>query len=217
MKTDAILKSDVVAELAWDPAVNAAHIGVSVVDGVVTLSGSLDSLAEKYAAEKAVRRIPGVRGLAIDLEVKLAPQHQRADAGIADAAVRALDWASDVPSDRIQAQVEDGWVTLTGKVDWRYQRTAAERAVRSLVGVRGITNKVEVESRAETDAIREQISGALARHAAREASHIAIDVDGGVVTLTGEVGSLPEHDAAVGAAFSTRGVSRVVDRLHVAR
>jgi osmotically-inducible protein OsmY len=215
MKTDAQLKSDVVAELAWDPAVNAAHVGVSVADGVVTLSGSLDSLAEKHAAEKAARRFAGVRGVAVDLSVKLAAQHQRDDTGIAEAVVRALDWNSDVPASRIKAQVEDGWVTLTGEVDWRYQMLAAERAVRTITGVRGITNKVTMAHVAHTGDIRAQIAGALARHAQREAARIAIDVDGGVVTLTGEVDSLGEHDAVVGTAFAAKGVSRVVDRLQV--
>ena len=215
MKTDMQLKADVTSELAWDPAINAAGIGVIVKDGVVTLTGHLDTFAEKHAAEKAVRRVAGVRGIAVELDVKLAADHKRTDSEIAQAAISALRLHSWVPDDRIKVQVEDGWVTLTGEVDWRYQLTSAEQSIRTLMGVRGLTNKITIKSHARQNDISAEISAALIRHARREANHIQVGVDGGVVTLAGNVHSLAEHDAALGAAWSTRGVGRVVDKLVV--
>lgn len=215
MKTDMQLKADVASELAWDPAINAAGVGVTAKDGVVTLTGHLDSFAEKHAAERAVRRVAGVRGIAIELDVKLGSEQKRSDSEVAQAAIAALRWHSWVPSERIKVEVEDGWVTLMGEVDWRYQLTSAEQSVRTLVGVRGLTNKIVIKPQANEKDICAEISAALTRHAQREASHIAVAVDGGVVTLTGDVDSLAEHEAAIGAAWSTRGVGRVVDRLEV--
>jgi osmotically-inducible protein OsmY len=215
MKTDTQLKADVTDELAWDPAINATGIGVMVKDGVVTLSGHLDTFAEKHAAERAVRRVSGVRGMAIELDVKLSAAHKRSDSEIAQAAISALSWNSLVPKDRIQVEVEDGWVTLNGELDWGYQFASAEQCVRPLVGVRGLYNRIVIKPRAKAENIGAQITAALTRQATREAKHINVDVDGGVVTLRGKVHSLAEHDAAVGAAFSASGVSRVVDKLEV--
>jgi len=216
MKTDLQLKSDVSEELAWDPAVNAAHIGVAVNEGVVTLTGHLESYAEKHAAERAVRRVAGVRGIALELDVKLAPEHQRSDSEIAQAAAAALRLNSLVPAGAVKVEVENGWVTLTGEVDWGYQFASAEQCVQPLAGVRGLFNEIAIRPRVkETDIVR-QISAALKRHATREARHIGIEVEGGVVTLSGKVDSLAEHDAAMGVAFSAHGVSRVVDHLQVA-
>jgi len=215
MKTDAELKADVVAELAWDPAINANAIGVIVKDGLVTLTGHLETFAQKHAAERAVRRIAGVRGIAVELDVKLAPEHRRSDSELAQAAVSALRWNSLVPDDRVKVEVEDAWVTLTGEVDWPYQFSSAEQCVRPLTGVRGVTNLVKIKPRVRGNDIGQQITAALSRHAEREARHIEVDVDGGTVTLSGRVDSLAEHDAAIGAAFGTRGVSSVIDKLEV--
>lgn len=215
MKTDTQLKADVMAELAWDAAINATGIGVMVKNGVVTLSGHLDTFAEKYAAERAVRRVAGVRGIALELDVKLAAEHRRSDSEIAQAATSALRWSSLVPDERVKVEVEDGWVTLTGEVDWGYQFTNAEQCIRPLVGVRGLTNRITIKPRASSKDIGTEITAALTRQAAREAEHINIEVEGGVVTLRGKVHSLPERDAAMGAAFSARGVSRVVDKLDI--
>ena len=215
MKSDAQLKADVTAELAWDPAVHATAVAVTVKDGLVTLTGQLDSLAEKHAVERAARRVAGVRGIAVELEVKPAGEHKRGDSEIAKAALAALRWHSWVPEERIKVEVEDGWVTLNGEVDWRYQATSAEQCIRPLTGVRGVTNNIGVKPRVSEKDISEEITAALMRHAQREASHIGIEVDGGVVTLRGDVHSLPEHEAALGAAWATRGVSRVVDKLRI--
>jgi osmotically-inducible protein OsmY len=215
MKTDLQLKSDVTAELMWDPAVNPANVGVAVKDGIVTLSGTVDTYLQKHAVERAARRVSGVRGLAIDLEVRLAPGHRRTDAEIVQAALHALRWHSVVPDDRVKVEVEDGWVTLRGHLDFGYQSASAEQAVRPLIGVRGVTNEIRLVQHASAQQMRADIAAALTRHAQREASHIAIDVDGGVVTLRGKVGSLPEHDAVIGTAHSAKGVTGVIDRIEV--
>lgn len=215
MKTDLELRRDVEAELAWDPAVTAEGVGVAVTDGVVTLSGQLATFAEKDAVEHAVRRVAGVRGLALDLQVTLGQNHQRTDSEIALAASHALRWNSLVPDERIQLRVENGWVTLSGEVDWAHQVANAEQSVRSLVGVRGLYNRIVVRPRADSHDIAGQIGAALTRHAQREAQRIGIAVDGATVTLTGRVGSLREREAAVGAAVATRGVARVIDHLVV--
>jgi osmotically-inducible protein OsmY len=215
MKTDFELKADVTAELAWDPALNATAIGVIVKDGLVTLAGHLDTYAQKHAAERAVRRVAGVRGIALELDVKLAPEHQRSDSEIAQAAIAALRWNSLVPDDHVKVEVEDAWVTLPGAVDWPYQLSSAEQCIRPLTGVRGVTNSVAIKPRVSGKDIAGQITAALTRHAQREASQIAVEVSGGIVTLSGRVDSLAEHDAAVGAAFGTRGVTSVVDKLEV--
>lgn len=215
MKTDAHLKADVIEELAWDPAVNATGIGVAVTDGVVTLTGHLASFAEKHAAERAVKRVAGVRGIALELDVKLGKDHQRSDSEIAQAAATALELNSLVPNGKVQVQVENGHVTLTGEVDWRYQLASAEQCVRPLAGVRGLSNRITIKSHASSKDVGAQITAALTRQAAREAKHLTVEVEGSLVTLRGKVHSLAEREAAVGAAFSARGVSRVVDKLEV--
>jgi osmotically-inducible protein OsmY len=215
MKTDAHIKADVIDELAWDPAVNATGIGVAVREGVVTLTGHLDSYAEKHAVERAVHRVAGVRGIAVELDVRLAAEHKRSDSDIAQAAATALQLNSLVPDEKIQVLVENGRVTLTGEVDWSYQLASAEQCVRPLAGVRGLSNRITIKSRASSKDVGAQITAALTRQAAREAKHITVEVEGSVVTLWGKVHSLAEREAAVGAAFSARGVSRVVDKLEV--
>lgn len=215
MKTDSQLKTDVIDELAWDPAVNAAGIGVMVADGVVTLTGHLDSYAEKHAVERAVHRVAGVRGIALELDVKLSATHKRSDSEIAQAAATAIRLNSLLPDGKVQVEVEDGWVTLTGEVDWSYQVARAEQCIRPLAGVRGLSNRITIRPRASGKDIGSEITAALTRQAMREARHITVEVEGGVVTLRGKVHSLAEREAAVGAAFSAQGVSRVVDKLQI--
>jgi osmotically-inducible protein OsmY len=215
MKTDLQLKADVAAEMAWDPAVEAPDVTVTVKNGVVTLTGPVDSLVQKHAVERAVRRVAGVRGVVVDIEVRLAPSGTRSDAELAQAALNALRWHSLVPDERLQVEVEDGWVTVRGEVDWAYQKASAEQAIHPLTGVRGVTNEITVKARADASDIQAQIEAAFSRHAQREAHHITVEVEGGVVTLTGRVDSLREHDAAVGTAYAAKGVSRVIDHLEV--
>lgn len=216
MKTDQLLKADVTAELAWDTAIDhQAIIGVAVKDGVVTLSGEVETFAQKHAIERAVHRVSGVRGIAMDLQVRLSGDAKTSDADIAHAALNALRWHSLVPDNRVQVEVEDGHVTLEGELDWAYQVASSEQCVRPLLGVKGVTNHIRIRPQPSSTDIESGILSALTRHAQREARNIAIQVEGGVVTLRGKVGSLLERDAAIGTAQSTKGVTRVIDHLQV--
>ena len=214
MKTDLELKNDVLAELAWDPVLGAAAVEVTVKDGVVALTGHVETNAHKRALEKAVGRVAGVRGVVLNVDVRLAPEQVRSDSDIAKSALEALRWHSWVPEQRVRVEVEGGWVTLSGEVDRRYEAASAERAVRDLTGVRGVTNKITVKPVSSKN-VAAEITDALIRHARLEANHITVAVDGAAVTLSGQVDSLPEHDAAIGAAWRARGVAQVVDRLVV--
>lgn len=216
MKSDAQLKKDVEAELDWDASVDATHVGVAVKDGVVTLSGHLDTYAEKIAAERAAQRVEGVKALAVELDVKLAPGHRRSDAEIAAAAESALKWSTLVPEDRITVRVERGWVTLSGEVDWDYQRNHAAKAVRPLTGVVGVTNQIALKPQVTPANITHRIQSALQRQAEREAQHIEVIVSGHTVTLKGQVHSWAERNAAQGAAWSAPGITSVINQLRVA-
>jgi osmotically-inducible protein OsmY len=215
MKTDAQLKQDIEAELAWDPAINATAIGVSVKDGVVSLTGHIDTFAEKRAAEKVLRRLPGVKAIAMELDVRLSPTHRRSDTDIALAAEQALSWNTAVP-DQVRVTVDKGWVTLRGEVEWDCQRKSAEKAVRSLKGVVGISNEMSLKVKAVTAReLKDRIAMALNRQVERELNNISIDVDGSKVTLRGKVNSWHERDAAQGVAWSSPGVRVVVNELHM--
>lgn len=215
MKTDALLKADVINELQWDPAINATHVGVAVSNGVVTLTGHLDTFAEKFAVERAVRRVEGVKAIAVELDVKLSPHHVRSDTEIAQAAESALRWHAVVPHDRVSIKVEKGWVTLGGEVEWDYQRDSAYGAVRSLTGVVGVSNLITLKPQATPADVTSRIRSALTRHAEREAKHIEVDVSGSTVTLRGYVDSLADRAAAQGAAWSAPGITSVVNKLLV--
>jgi len=215
MKTDAQLKADINAELEWDPSIHAANVGVAVKEGVVTLTGHLETYAEKYAIERAVQRVEGVQAVAIELDVKLDPGHKRSDADIAAAAESALQWHSLVPEDRIKVMVERGWVTLTGEVDWEFQRASAEKAVRPLTGVVGLSNGITLKLKAAPGNISTRIRDALARQAEREAKGIEVTISGSVVTLRGRVHSWAERAAAQGAAWSAPGITQVINQLSV--
>jgi len=215
MKTDAQLQKDILAELAWDPAINATDIGVIVKDGVVTLTGQLTNYAEKYAAERAVRRVSGVKALAVEIEVRLSPSYKRSDSDIATAVQHAIDWNVVIPDNCIQPKVEKGWLTLNGEVEWNYQRKAAERAVRDLQGIVGVTNLVKVKPKVATGDIQKNINDALVRQAEREARKLEIKVDGSRVTLHGKVHSWAELRAVQGAAWAAPGVSTVENDLTV--
>jgi osmotically-inducible protein OsmY len=215
MKTDSQLKKDVEAELQWDPAIDATRVGVVVTDGVVTLTGHLASYAEKYAAERAAQRVEGVKALAVELDVKPIASHQRSDAEIAAAVEWALKWNALVPEDRIKVMVEKGWVTLSGELDWDYQREQALKAVRPLTGVLGVMNNLALKPRVTPGDITQRIQGALRRQAEREAKGIEVVVSGNAVTLKGQVHSWAERKAAQGAAWSAPGISTVVNQLRV--
>ncbi len=215
MKTDAQLRADVMQELAWDPAVRAHHVGVSVGEGVVTLTGHLETYAQKFAVERAVQRVEGVKALAVELEVKLAPDHQRSDPEIAAMAEAVLAWHALIPSDRLRVKVEQGRVTLAGELDWDYQRRTAEKAVRSLIGVVGLDNHIRLRPVVTPGDVTARIRDALSRHAEREARDIDVSVAGSTATLRGRVGSWAERAVAQGAAWSAPGISLVVNHLGV--
>ena len=215
MKTDADLKRDVTAELAWDPAVKSTAIGVAVKDGVVTLSGHLETFAEKHAAERALGRVAGVKAIALELDVKLSFDHKRSDTDIAVSAEQALKWSTLVPVEAIRLTVDHGSVTLQGEVEWDYQRRSAEKAIRPLMGVVGISNEITLRVRPRATDLSRKIQEALTRQALREAKHIQVDVDGTTVKLSGTVHSWQERAAAQGVAWAAPGVDAVVNELRV--
>ncbi len=215
MKTDSELKKDVLSELSWDPLVPEARIGVAVINGVVTLSGYLDTYAEKVATKEAVERVSGVKTIALELEVVPSGIHQRTDTEIAAAVLHVLSWNTSVPPSRVHVTVEKGWVTLDGELDWNFQRRALERMIRPLKGVAGIVDNIRLKSLPQPENLAARIEAALTRQAVREARRIEISVDGSVVTLNGHVHSWAERNAAEGAAWSGAGVARVNNQLTV--
>ena len=215
MKSDVQMKADVEAELDWDRAINATNVGVSVKDGIVTLSGHIETYAEKSAIERAVQRVEGVKAVAIELDVKLAPGHHRSDSEIAAAVETAFSWHALIPAERLKVRVEKGWVTLSGELDWDYQRRSAETAVRALTGVVGVTNSVTLKPQTTSPNVVGRIREALTRRAEREARNIDATVNGSTVTLHGSVHTWADRAAAEGAAWSATGVTRVVNELKV--
>ena len=215
MKSDAELQCEVMDELAWEPSINAENIGVAVKDGVVTLSGSVESFAEKWAAERATKRVAGVEAFAENIEVKLPQQSKRTDADIARSVANVLEWNVDVPHDRIKIMVQDGWVTLSGEVEWLYQKNTAYDAVRSLTGVRAVTNQIVVKPSALPSEVKTRIQEAFQRNAKLDAQGIKVDANDGQIILTGTVHSWVELEEAERAACAAPGVCEVVNKLTV--
>lgn len=215
MGGDTQLKKHVEDELRWQPTVDEASIGVSVKDAIVTLTGHARTYAEKIAAERAVMRIKGVKALASELQVSLPGAHERTDEDIARAALNVLGWNAVVPKDAVKVQVTRGWVTLSGVVEWSYQKHNAEREISRLMGVKGVINEIEVKpSRTPASAeIKTGIEAALKRSAEVEARRIQVEIQGPTVVLTGTVSSWPERYAAERAAWAAAGVSKVENRL----
>ena len=215
MKTDSEIKNDVLSELLWDPLVSETKVGVTVNEGVVTLTGHLDTYAEKVAAKRSAERVSGVKAIAVEIDVIQAGIHQRSDTEIALAVEHALSWNTSVPQDRVKVAVEKGWVTLTGDLDWNFQRRAVERMVRPLKGVVGITDNIQLKTLPIPLKLQERIQDALTRQAMREARRIEVSVEGSEVTLRGHVHSWAEKNAAEGATWSAPGVVRVNNQLTV--
>jgi osmotically-inducible protein OsmY len=215
MRTDTDIKRDIEDELRWDPSLDNDDIAVTVRDGVATLVGYVKSYLDKWHAERVASRVKGVKAIANDLSVKLPSSSERPDPDIARAAIDALKWNIAVPADRIQIKVDKGWVTLEGDVDWHFQREAADRTVRSLTGVKGITNLITVRARPTPADIKQKINEALERGAQFDADRITVDVDGNRAILKGTVRSYAEKRDAERAARNASGITDVENRLTV--
>ena len=213
INTDEEIQKDVLAELKWDAQVQPNEIGVSVKDGVVTLTGWVDSYLKRWAAEDAAHRVGGVKAVANDIEVKLFSE--RTDADIAEAAIRALQWDASVPADKIQVTVSKGWVTLKGEVNWNFEKQDAERVVRRLTGVKGVSNLITVKPSTTPSELKKRIEDALVRNAKVDANKITVEVQGSTAILKGTVRAWVEKEEAERVAWLAPGVTSVENRIAV--
>ncbi len=216
MKTDLELRRDVLDELEWEPSIDAAGIGVTAHEGIVTLSGNVKTYTEKLTAARAAERVRGVKAIANDVEVQLGRGHERTDSDIALAAVSVLKWKTLVPEGQIKTSVSKGWITLEGEVDWQYQKDAAFDAVRFLVGVHGVTNLISVKPLATATEVKSRIEAAFRRSAELEAKHIQVETRDGKVTLRGTVRSWSERQEAARTASAAPGVTHVENLIALA-
>jgi osmotically-inducible protein OsmY len=215
MGKDSQLQSAVMDELRWEPSINAADIGVAAKEGVVTLTGFVRSYPEKQSAERAAKRVVGVKAVAEEIEIRLAGIYERTDSDIAKSAVAALAWNVTVPRDSVKVMVEHGWVTLEGEVGWQYQRTAAEDSVRNLPGVKGVSNLVQIKAPVDTAHLKANIEQALVRNAQFDARQISVEAVAGKVVLRGQVRSWAEKEEAEHVAWSAPGVTKVENAVTV--
>lgn len=216
MKADRELQRDVVTELRWDPSIDASRIDVEAHAGIVTLAGLVTSYAQKCRAQTAAWRVGGVEGVVADLEVELPDIDRRSDEDIARAAHNVLAWNTSIPPRRVKAVVKQGWLVLSGNVEWEYQSRAAESAMRNLVGIKGLVNLIEIRPASEPRDVTHQIEAALRRRFFRRAKAVSVLVNGGTVTLRGQLASPSERNAARLAAWRAPGVRNVVDQTTVA-
>ncbi len=214
---DLEIRSAVTDELEWEPSIKAAQVGVAVRNGVVTLSGHVESYGEKCAAERAARRVKGVRAVAQEIEVHFPASKKTLDDEILTRALRMLEWDVLVPDERIKITIDHGVVTLAGEVEWRYQRDEAETDLRKLSGVRDVVNLITVKPRASAEDLQERIRRALERSAEVEAQHVHVSAKDGKIVLTGKVGAWIERETAERAAWAAPGVVEVENRIEIGR
>jgi len=215
MSHDGKLQERVLAELSWDPSIDAAHVGVAAANGVITLSGHVASFAQKHAAEEAARRVKGVEAVAEEIEVRLPFEAKRGDDQIAAAALERLNWDPTVPRHAAQVTVEAGWVTLTGQVEWNYQREAAEEDVRSLAGVVAVTNDITIAPKVDCESITDDITHALHRSWFFDPKTISVSAEDGKIRLTGTVHTPQERKVAAATAWAAPGVIDVRNELRI--
>lgn len=213
--SDIALRQNILSELEFEPSLDAVNIGVAVKDGVVTLTGHVGSYVERAIAERVVGRIKGVRAIAQEIEVRLAGNRKTADDQIATRALKIIAWDTTIPNDKIQLKVQNGWITLSGEVEWNFHKKGAEEAVRKLSGVSGVTNLIAVRPHADVSDVKHRIENALKRNAEIDAGRIRVVVAGGKVTLEGKVHAWHERGVAEQAAWSAPGVHAVEDKIQI--
>lgn len=215
MRTDTQIQNDVMAELSWDASVQAKQIGVGIKDGIVILNGEVDSLAEKLSAERAALRVKGVRSVVVELDVRLPGSNQKTDIEIARTVTQVLNWSAQRALHVLMVVVEKGWVTLSGHVTWNYQRRLASTLVRSLMGVRGVTDSIELKPLLSLADVKSQINSALKRHVLLHNCVIDITAHEDAVVIKGQVHSLAEHSMVLHSVWSTPGVRTIVDQMDI--
>lgn len=215
MKSDVQIQQDVIEELKWEPFLTASDIGVSVKNGIVTLSGQVDSYAKKIAAEKSTKKVTGVKAIAEDIQIGVSPTHDKTDTEIAEAVLNALKWHTAVQEEKIKIKVEDGNVRLDGEVEWEYQRSNAKTAIENLSGVKSVINFITVKAKVLAADVTEKIMDAFHRSATIDAACIKPEITGNKVTLLGKVRSVSEKEDAESAAWNAPGVTTVENKLLV--
>jgi osmotically-inducible protein OsmY len=215
MKSDSQIQKDVIEQLKWEPFLNASEIGVSVKNGIVTLSGQVDSYSKKLSAENAAKKIAGVKAIAEDIQIGVSPAYNKTDTEIAEAVLNALKWHSAVQEEKIKIKVENGNVRLDGEVEWDYQRTSAKSAIENLTGVRSVINLITVKPKVTASDIQQKISSAFHRSATIDSGKITAEITGSRVILRGTVRSFAEKDDAEIAAWNAPGVTSVESKLEI--
>jgi len=215
MKTDLQIQKDVMEELQWQPFLHSSEIGVAVKNGIVTLSGIVDTYSKKIAAEKAVKKVAGVKAIAEDIQVGVSPIYRKTDAEVAEAILNALKWHSVIQEDKIKIKVEDGIVKLEGEAEWEYQRNIVRKAIENLSGVRYVTNLISVKPKITPNELEQKINNAFLRNATIDAGKINVNVDGNKVVLTGKVRSFAESEDAANVAWAAPGILNVENKLEI--